>query len=68
MTPRKFCREYAWKFNIQKEPAFGFGIGLGNFQPKKDYKTADWVLGILILCLNIDIRLSYNYKNYKPKI
>ena len=67
MDKVKNIREYKWSRKIDIEPCIGFGIAIGNNQPKKKYKTASWQLAVLFLCWNIQLNLSYNYKTQKPK-
>lgn len=55
-----------WNFNLRTEHAIGFGIVIGNLQPKKKYKTAIWQFSMIVLCFAIDIEYSYRYKNYPP--
>lgn len=62
----KHRRDYKWEFAFEWFPGIGFGIALGNHQPKKKYTTASWQLCIVFLCFSFDVELSYRYKKFKP--
>jgi len=41
---KEFKREYKWEGEIDIEPCVGFGVAIGNEQPKEKYRTAWWTL------------------------
>lgn len=59
---KKNWREYKWDFEAEILPCVALAIGLENDQPKKNYKTANWELTILVLCFGFKIKLSYRYE------
>ncbi len=56
-------REYKFDYGIEHLSSFGFGLAIGNTQPKSEYKTASWEINLLFLCWIFSLSLSYNYKN-----
>lgn len=55
-------REHKVTFDFEVENAIGFGIVIGNLQPKKNYATARWELAFFFLCFSITVDWSYRYK------
>lgn len=53
------------EFNTKN--GFGFVVAIYNDHPKKEYDTANWYFGILLVCFTFTLNLKYNYKKFMKK-